>query len=431
MAILDTFYLLFKSNASDVQKDTEKLNTTLKDSESIGNRVGDSFVGLGKSLAGFAAAGLSIGAVLGGIKSAVDYTISLGQASNALGVSAEALDAWGGAVQTTGGTLEGFEQSLRGLSQHLGSNAKVALQALPQFADAFHQMSRAQAMMYGKSLGLDESTILLLQKGRREVDDVIKRQKELGVVNKQDTEIALKFNNSLNATSRAFRSVFIEVGATVLPALTKILDLLVPVAQYFRRHTDLIVGGLIGITVAATGAAIAMGLITAPVVLATAGVLALIAAFALLYDDLKAFAEGNDSITGRILKRWPVVGEVISMMVDDWKRKFQGFLDLIHLIETAFEKVSSFFKGTPAIEASINAGQRNLALAGTSALAAQTSNSILNSNSLNSQIRNVTTGPITINTQATDADGISQILGKSLQVHLDQSNSNFDDGIIS
>lgn len=428
MAILDTFYLLFKSNASDVQKDTEKLNDTLKNTESIGNRVGDSFLSMGKSLVGFAAAGLSIGAVLGGIKSAVDYTIALGQTSNALGVSAEALDAWGGAVQTTGGTLQGFEQSLRGLSQHLGSNAKVALQALPQFADAFHQMSRAQAMMYGKSLGLDESTILLLQKGRREVDDVIKRQKELGAVNKQDTEIALKFNTSLNDTSRAFRSVFIEVGATVLPALTKILDLLIPVAQFFRRHTDLIVGGLIGIATAAGIAAVAFGFLTSPITLTIIAVTALIAAFALLYDDLKAFAEGHDSLTGRILKRWPIIGTVVSNVIDEWKIKFQAFLDLIHLVESAFQKVVSFFKGSPALEASINTGRQNLALASSSSLGSQTSNSILNSSALNNQVRNITTGPITINTQATDADGIGQMLGKSLQVHLDQVNSDVDDG---
>ena len=41
----------------------------------------------------------------------------------------------------------------------------------------------------------------------------------------------------------------------------------------------------------------------------------------------------------------------------------------------------------------------------------------------------VTTGPITIQTRATDADGISRAIGQSLKTHMANTQSGFDDGV--
>lgn len=55
------------------------------------------------------------------------------------------------------------------------------------------------------------------------------------------------------------------------------------------------------------------------------------------------------------------------------------------------------------------------------------------SSTTNNSARNVeiNTGPITVQTQATDADGVAKALGKSLQEQMRSANDEFDDGIVS
>ena len=438
MNVIETLYFLIKGDATDLKKqmqegkkDTDKLEESLKKTESASQKVGSSFIDMANSLTRLIVAGVSVGAIAAGIKEASDYAYQLDLASKSLNVNAEQLDAWGNAVRHTGGSVQGFESSLQSLSQHLGVTGNTALKLLPQLADALHRMGTFRGMQYGKMIGLDTPTILLLQQGRREVEAVIARQKELGTVTKQDREISEKFNVALQDTGHAMRSVFLAVGQTVLPILTKLLDAFIPVAIYLRRHSDLIVGGLLAIGAAATVAAFGLGLVTAQAVLITVGIGLFIAAVGIAYEDIQAFRHGHNSLIGDILKKWPIVGEVIKGVLNSLLAPFKALLEVIHLVSTAFDKVSTFFSGSKSnIIADLRTGQNALSLASSTPLAARTSNSIFNGGGLSKQ-QSINIGDVTINTQATDAVGIGNAFSKGIFEQFSQATGNFDDGVMA
>jgi hypothetical protein len=416
MSILDTLYILFKGDASqlkreeqDVRRENSKTEQSFKQLDKTSNQINESFVNMGRSLAGLVAGLYSVSAVLGGFRNAVDYANNLGIASSALNVNAEALDDWGNAVRLTGGDVNSFKSSLQSLAQHLGTTGNVALKILPQLADSFHRLGNFRAMQFGKMLGLDESTILLLQRGRREVDEVLKRQKELGVVTKAQIEVSRKFNYELGNTGQAFRSLYLGVAETILPIFSKFLVVMQDVAIYFQSHTDFIVGALIAMGTAATGAAIYFGLLSLPIL----AVVAAIGLFALAYDDIETFFKGGDSIIGRYATKWKHWFDLIK----------QGFQEL----QDIWGKITG--SGALNVSANFNKGFDLLGQASSTPLNTLASNSVFNAQNQNGNKIDIQS--ITINTQATDAEGIGTALVKNIHNYYAQANAQFDDGKVA
>ena len=294
MSILETFYILFKSDASEVKKgadeakrSTLELESSLKNVGQFSEKAGQSFLNLAKSASGVIGAFVSAGAIFGGLRNAVNSVQELGNISRELNVNVETLDAWGHAVQRTGGTAQGFQSSLRSLADHLNTTAAVALKSLPAIADSFAKLNPAQANRYGKSLGLDQATIYLLQQGRREVQATIEQQKELGLVTQKDVEVTRKFDNALYDLGRVFQSFSREAALPALPYLQKGFE-------YLIEHKDLIKGALIAITGAVAAMGIAFGIANP----AIAAVALSLAAFSLAYEDYQKFKAGAPSVIG-------------------------------------------------------------------------------------------------------------------------------------
>lgn len=425
-SILETFYILFKSDSSDVKKgsdeakqSTNKLNESLKSTHVSTEKLGKSFLGVTNSLARMVATFLSARAIIGGIKDVYQYTQQLQIASAALGVSATDLDAWGNAVRRNGGTGEAFQSSIKNLATTLNIRNSDALKLLPGLADTFQRAGSERAQSLGSKLGLDQATIMTLQSGRREVEAILKRQRELGLVTKQDTEITRAFNIQWEDTAHTFRSLFITVATTILPVLQKVIAIFADVAQYFKRHSNLIVGALIAIGIASAIAA-------APLLVTTAIVGGLIAAFALLYDDIAAFVQGNDSLIGRMLEKWPLVGRVITSVFESIKEAINYVLDKYN----EFRAFLGWGRGGD-VDFRFKTASDNLDAAARSPINSQTSSSLLAGNTSSRRSTDVYTGPITINTQATDAEGIGTALSNGLRDQMRQAIGTFDDGVLA
>lgn len=407
MSILETFYILFKSDASDVkkgaeeaEKSTAKLEDRLKStgvaSQVVGQQFEKSIRSAIKLFAGFA----SFATIFGNMNRAVANVSEIGNVARDLNVNVEALDAWGHAVQRTGGSAASFQGSLRGLAEHLGTTSAIALKTLPMLADSFHRMNNFQANRYGKSLGLDQATIYLLQQGRREVEDTIKQQQKLGVVTAQQVEVTRKYDNALYDAGRAYQSFYRELAIPLLPGITSTLN-------YFIEHKDIIIGamGAIGIAVAAMGARF---LIANPAIAAVAGALA---AVGLAYEDIKGFIEGGkDTLLGDItgvgkggFKQLRKENDEWAARQPEWVQKLLG----TKAPDYATQGFSNPLEGFKLDRAFFEK------LSGHNALASKTV-----------RIEN-----ITINTQATDASAIAGDISRHLNDHLAQANSQFDNGV--
>ncbi len=345
--------------------------------------------------------------------------------------------------------------------------ARSFIDLLPEIADSFSRLSKAESLGLGQKLGLDIGTIMLLQKGRREVEAVIKRQKELGFVTKEDTIIAAKFNNALKESDHVFRTLYTRIGSFILPQLTKFLKLTEEIAKGVQKHSVVIKGAIIGIGTAISvsllppliRAAAAVVVATYPFLLLVGVITAVSAAIALLVDDWQHFKKGNDSVIGDIVGKWPIVGTILEkiigtvkiavdfikefiyalallfinpvkafqILVDALKNGIRELLNLFPSIGAAYDKIKSLVGGDTS--KLVIEGQHKLSAAQFSPLNSRSSSSILNSSKSLTRNTSVSVGNINIQTQATDAAGIAKEVGKSLSTQISQTMNDVDDGV--
>jgi hypothetical protein len=521
-SLLEQFIILFdsdadavKKGADEAEKSTKKLNKELSASAQVSQKLGNSFRNLIQQASGALLSVISAGALIYGIKAAATYADRLDELSKALNVNIEDLSAWGDAVKMTGGTAESFQETAKAMTasladfatkgksraapffQELGvamtdsrGKARDFIEVLPEIADAFQRIGKQEAFGIGQKMGLDQGTIMLLQQGRREVDALIKRQKELGVITKEQGEIAAKFNDQLDDTAHAFRSLFTAAGSFVLPAMTKFLNVFERLAVFMRNNKELVTGALIGIAGALTyflTPALLSALAAMRPFLVMAGVIGgVVAAVALLYEDFQMFEAGQKSLLGEMVKKWPEVGEAIKNVKEKASQLKQAFIEftegnlpqfikelttLLRGLGKVLEFVYKLIKGTSdaaksikdvitgeAIQSTaalekqaastnklksvfgnnettltaVNKGKQAMAAMSTSPIAAQTSNSVLN-NSLrnNTKSTTVNVGEVNVVTQATNGQEVAGAISGSLTQQLRQATSNFDDGVLA
>lgn len=472
MSMMEVWGLLFNSNADELDKgnkkaeaSTKKLEKELAATDRMAEKAHESLRDTLKEVTGMFVAFATFESIREHIMEAAEFSEKMGKLAGAIGVNVEELSAWSDAVKATGGSVEGFQDSIKTLTASFSDfatkghsraapffkalhiamvdahgKARDVLQVLPELADKFQQLSRNESFGMGRKMGFDEHTIMLLQSGRAAVEAMIKRQKELGVVTEEDSEIAEKYNKQYADTAHAFRSIYIAIGTTILPALTSLLKEFEHLAVWTRKHSDFIVGGLMSIATAISyyiiPALVESVLAFSPFLLIGAVIAGIGFAFAALYEDIQAFRHGHKSLIGEMLEKWPIIGKIFHAVGESiqWMinliKEFFGLISAgIGKLEGVYDKVKSIAGGFGSkIEANITSAQQALNFADTTPLAAVTSTSIANSASSNKS-NQVSVGNITINTQATDSDQIAKSFKDSLTQQMRHAINNFDDGV--
>jgi hypothetical protein len=340
-------------------------------------------------------------------------------------------------------------------------------------------LDKAQAVFKIKELGItDNRTVEMILKGRKELERLIAKQKEQGVLTKENAEHARKFTEAWGTLGNAMDNIGLGVSTRLMPAFTMVLEWLGTVAEWLGEHQNLLIGffGAIAAVVMAVylpamiSAAAATLAATWPIIAIIAIVAALAAAFALAYDDIMAFADGNDSMIGRIFDKYPKVKEIVYGIIDAFKFMGQivaqvfnslltGFKQMLDFVMTGIKQIASgvttvakFFgigsdepapgaagsKGSgggqaasdvPMIEAGIAAGNSAIASANASPLNSTTSSAISNSSQQRSSETNVQIGELKVETQATDAAGMAAGASGALDKQLRQVQSENNTGI--
>lgn len=518
MSILEKFLILFDSNADELETGTkkakqtsDKLEQSLSSTNQVATKLAGSFKNVIAQASGALLALVSAGALLQGARSAANFADRLDELSKGLDINIESLSAWGDAVQLNGGSVDSFQGTIQTLTASLAAfatkgtslvapffkdlgiemtdlrgKARNVFDILPELAEAFQKLGKEESFGLGQKLGLDQGTIFLLQRGRQEVDAIIARHKELGVVTKEDGEIAAKFNDEWDYTGIVFRNLFTVANRTILPVLTKVLEGIQNVVKYVRNNEGLVIGVIVGISTVITAlflpallkAGAAAVVAFKPFFLA-ASVAAVIAA---LVEDIYYYYTGHNSLLGELIKKYPKLGEFVKALEQDFRQLlslFQslkgssdGWLsDITHDIQVLISlvgKLSSVFEGLwkilhaganlingediyktkygnvlddPQLASivlkperflgNLEQAQSALEVATTSPLTAQTSNSIAMSNRAFSKNTSVKIDTVEVSTQATDADAIASAIGANLMVQMQQAASNFDNGVLA
>lgn len=397
---LETLYIEVKLQTDEIKKGVESAQKQIEkltgDFEKLGktsDKTVESFRNLGNSLTRMFAGYVGFNTLLSGASGAIAAIRDVGKASRELNVDVTALDAWGHAVQRTGGSAQQFQSSLQSLANHFGTTGEVALRVLPRLADLFARLNPRQAQQYGKSLGLDLNTILLLQQGRREVEAVVAQQQRLGLVTKEQIDITRKFDNAIYDAGRAYQTFYRELALPLLPGITQGLN-------YLTEHKDVVADAFKVMAVGVGALSIALIRLSGPIGIAAAGLTALAAGYGIIKEDIKFFREGKDSALGHALGYVP--GPIKNTNQIGKNAVAQG--------------VGGFLLSIPSQIFSNLRGHINYQGPFTVGGSGKTEVNIEN---------------ININTAAVDAEGIAAAAKGSIQQHLSQLVSHVDDGVQS
>lgn len=511
-SVLETFGIFFESDAREVtqganqaERATDDLGQAVEDVDGATQGLGDSFVDLIGSAQGALVSLLGAGAFTAGIINAAQMTDEIGKFSEALGFNIEKVSAWSGAISSTGGNAEEFRDTIGTLNESivdlaltgggpavdvfekLGIAAKdsagkvrTAFDVLPELAEAFEKLPKAESSGLGSILGLDQATILLLQRGKTAVEDLVDRQKQLGIVTKEDYEIAAKFNEQWNDVQQVFRSLFVTAGSTILPVFTDLLKYAEEAIFFLNDNQELVEGFFIGISgvitavylPAITRVAIATAVAVAPYVAIGSAIIGAAAAFALIYEDIQKFLQGHDSLVGKIFKDYPLIeGIVLSLIgavsdaleklfavgeyiADVFENPKKEILELWDVIKEFFAYLESKIPSLSDIGKNLGFGGgaevdiNNKFVVGSSVpmtnlqkaaaayhtidrnpLNETTSNNITNSKREVNKTTSVQVGEVNVNTQATDAEGMAAGASNALSNELQSAVNDFDDGV--
>lgn len=456
--LLDELLIRISTDTSNADKNLDRTNKKT-------DKLGSSFASLAARAAGALTAILSVSTAINSAISRAADIEALDRTAKALGLGITELDAFGKAAERMGGDVQGARDSLTDMAESIGEGlqdvesqraktfaalgislrgvngqAKDAITGILELAGAVEKMSKEEAIFRIKELGItDNRTVEMVLKGRKELELMLKVQKEGNAVTKEQAERAKAFNESmikLRMTLTAGANTFFD---SIIPALKVAVDWLDKMANWVGDNEHLVTGFFGAIAAVITtlylptmiSAAIATIAATWPILAIIALVTAAAAAFALLYDDVMNFIEGNDSFIGQIFDKYPMVKSIIFSIIDAFKFMgsellgvFRTILDgwngIFEIIMSGIDSLVSGFKSVGGIfgfslwdNDSVSAAQAHMSNAAASPFNSLTSSAITNMGNSASET-NVPIGNISIYTQSTDGSGIGRDIGRSL-----------------
>lgn len=349
MSLLDTFVQVFEFDTRQadaafkhVQRSTDDIIEGMKqaqhEADKAAKSVSDFASGTETSVAALAQKTLGVLRLLLGVSSVFSESVSRAEEVEALdklgkkiNVATADVDAFAGSVAELGGARESAQSDLSAMAKAFG-NTTDSMEKILATADKVKGMSFDKAKAHLATLGVtDDKTIELMMKGRHEMERMLGLQKEYSGITKESIAQSQRFNQAMRGVSQSaglLKNSFLEM---VLPYLTKGMEWLSKFVGFCRENKNLIIGFFlaVGVAVAAyyvppmLAAAAATLAATWPILAIIAIIATLAAAFALVYDDIMNFIDGNDSMIGRILEAYPELKQVIMTLWEAFKTLFE------------------------------------------------------------------------------------------------------------
>ena len=466
-SVLETFWILFDSDAAKVKKGAEEaerstagLNQSLAATEEISATLGSSFLAMATQAAGALSALFAVQRVVGGAFSNAEFAKHIGETAEALGLSARGLGAWSDAIKHIGGSAEGAVDSIRALSGSLAQvdatghsrvkpffdelkinmkdaqgNTKNVTQLLWELSGAFEHMSKQESFGFGRKMQLDEGMIRLLQRGQAGLVGIIDQMHKLGDIQDDDVKAAQQWDEALDNAEHRARTFGLSITTELLPKLADLSD-------WFGENGPLIISTIEGVTAALATMAIGPGLLKLGAVILSA-----VADFGLLQTALIGLEWTGAALAGILslpIAAVVALGAAFTVLIYHWEDIYgeiksdvlwliKAFGDLGNWVSRLFGGSNAFnLQSNSDVNHTLSIAQQRLATANSTPLGAQTSNSINNSARSFSSENHLHIENITIQTQATSADDVAKhimpAVKEEFNKHFRQTVNDSDDG---
>ena len=297
-----------------------------------------------------------------------EYTTQLSNAAAITGASVNSINALGGALKRFGGNAESAINAIKSINQHLHeakfgggalleiskkygvviSKGATAEQTLLNLAKQMGRYDRQTRIAIASQLGLDEAMVRAFADGGKELEQLINKQKKLNIIDPRDEKIAQKFTYALLDLKDIFTALMRAFARVILPSFTKLLNLFTSFVEFLRKHKIFVTAFFAGILVALTPILLTLGKMAVASSLAFApfyAIGAIIASLALVFEDLLYYFQGYESVTGNLVKKFPLLAPLIEPLRSIVLGIYDTFKSIYTLItEPSWDNLTNVFK---------------------------------------------------------------------------------------
>ena len=320
--VIDELMIKLGLDGSGAKKGMKDAESTIKGSmKNITSTLQGGLASVSKIFTGFGAALVGAFSVGSAFSTWKEQATELGAISRRLHMSIEDVQGWTGAIGKFGGSAQDFEGTLRGLNGQLARMATVggsragtllqslgidagevgrqrdALDVLQDLAGVMEQMTPDEARGIGAALGLDPSTIMLLQQGREGMRDLIREKRESAVYTQEDADAVKAYNVEMGKLKKGFMGIMGVLFRSIMPAFTLVTKYVGQFVNYLRKHQTAVKAFFVMISALVMGLLLPslIALFTALMTNPITWVILAIAALAAVIEDLIVWMDGGES----------------------------------------------------------------------------------------------------------------------------------------
>ena len=330
-------------------------------------------------------------ALSGIINSFNDFNRALSDNTAIMNYNAEYIANYGNALKRFGGDTNSVISTLNNLNNHLqevkwgggalievakrygiafsNSNGSLmnAEQLLASLSKQLQRYDRQTRATIASQLGLDESIQRAFIDGGKELNSLIKRQKELGLVTQEDLKISNEFNKVMLDFKDVFTYLSRVLARTFLPILTNIIKGITSFIEFLKRHKEFVKIFFVALLLALSPVLVMLGKMAIASAAAFAPfikVAAIVTAIALVIEDVYYYFKGWNSVTGELVKKFPALekalefirplfmglekafGSIVKWLKDPtWSNFLQIFVDIGNAVINTIQKPLEYVLG--------------------------------------------------------------------------------------
>lgn len=363
--LIDTFVSIFQADTEDLRRgqdqarrSTDEIVESMKKADVQANKTGASIGQMLLRATAFIGSAIAANQTLQQVMVRGEGIAQMDRTAKSIGVAIESMDAFGRTVRDQGGTIEGAVGTIENVYKAMGEaavnaeseqakqfakigvtlkdaqgNFRDTMDVVLDVAGAMEDLDGPGAEALAQKLGIsDRRSIEAMIRGREELQRQMRAQKEYGVVTQETADRATAFTDSMNYLRGGMERAGDGLVHLLLPAITFVVDILGRMVRWMHDNKEFVTGFFLAIAAvvatkflpAMVSAGAAVLAATWPFLLAAAAVAGLAAMFALVYDDIRNFMAGNDSLIGQISEKYPALGRMFERIGEVVKTVFNA-----------------------------------------------------------------------------------------------------------
>ena len=207
---------------------------------------------------------------------------------------------------------------------------KNAQQLLMGLASDFEHLTKAQAFTLGSQLGLDASTIQLLQQGKTGIKSLLNEQAKMGAMNAHQAIEAKKFSAEWTKLKQSLASLGRSIAVDIMPPVIDFIKQIGKAVDWVRSldtYTIMLAASFGVVGYAVKNLQSIMTIFSKSFLKANLPLLAIITGLTVLFllvEDIVGYFNGKDSLFGDFLEN-----EKVQLFMEKIKNAFAWVKDLV------------------------------------------------------------------------------------------------------